>query len=205
MTLDPDIANLQMRIAKAEADMGHWRTTGNQEKYLENYSLVEALELELDGLRKQRLRAADRGAQFQMGDPPREAAAGATPARLDMGERERLMTAHSITPSGRQYQYSHYLYDRFEDALGYARKQRLSPSACDAGDSLPPARVDEAPDEAQRREMGTHGITFDAGVYHLESFRYDRLADALGYARVLEAFHAFPGSIRNPKPKASLS
>jgi hypothetical protein len=203
MSFDPDIATLQLRIAKAVTDMGRWRTSGNQVKYLEDSSLCEKLELELDRLRTQRLAARARGARFQRVEPPRDPATREAPR--DAGERERLMLEHAIRPCGRQYQFSHYLYDRFEDALGYAKKQRLAPSASDEGDSLPPARLVEAPDEAQRRQMGTHGITFDAGVYHLESFRYDRLADALGYARVLEAFHAFPGSIRNPTPKASLS
>lgn len=203
MSFDPDITNLQMRIAKAESDMGRWRTSGNQEKYLEHYSLVESLELELDRVRKQRLTAAERGVQFQMGAPAHATTPGAPPR--DAGERERLMTAHEITPSGRQYQYSHYLYDRFEDALGYAKKQRLAPSASDEGDALPPARLVEAPDERQRRQMGTYGITFDAGVYHLGEYRYDRLADAMNQGAVQERAEAFPGSIRNPTPKASLS
>lgn len=203
MSFDPDIANLQMRIAKAESDMGRWRTSGNQEKYLENYSFVEALELELDRLRKQKLRAAVTGAQFERGDPPRDEAASEAQAPRGVGERKRLMLEHAITPSGRQYQFSHYLYDRFEDALGYAKKQRLAPSASDAGDSLPPARVVEAPDEKQRRQMGTHGISFDQGVYRLGEYRYDRLADAMGYAVKQERAEVFPGPTRNPK--ASLS
>ena len=205
MSFDPDITNLQMRIAKAESDMRHWRTSGNQEKYLEHYSLVEALELDLDRARKQRLVAAERGVQFQMGDPAHATTAGEAQGPRDVGERERLMTAHAITPSGRQYQFSHYLYDRFEDALGYAKKQRLAPSASDEGDSLPPARVVEAPDERQRRQMGTYGITFDAGVYHLGEYRYDRLADAMNQGAVQERAEAFPGSIRDPNRKASLS
>jgi len=209
MSFYPDIANLQMRIAKAEADMGRWRTAGNQEKYLENYSLVEALELDLDRVRKQRLEAAARGEQFAlkfpMGDPPRAAQTQEAPTPRGGAERQRLMLEHAIKPSGRQFQYSHYLYDRFEDALGYAKKQRLAPSASDEADSLPPARVVEAPDERQRRLMGTYGITFDAGVYHLGEYRYDRLADAMNQGAVQERAEAFPGSIRNPTPKASLS
>src|SRR5689334_9733516 len=98
MSNDPDVTNLQRRIAKAESDMGHWRTTGNQEKYLENHSLVEALELELDRLRKQRLRDAARGSQFEMGDPPREATQDRMPAPREASERKRLMLEHAITP-----------------------------------------------------------------------------------------------------------
>lgn len=47
-----DIAALQVRIAKAEAERDGWRTSGMQEKYLEAYSLVEALELQLERLRQ---------------------------------------------------------------------------------------------------------------------------------------------------------
>jgi hypothetical protein len=32
--------------------------------------------------------------------------------------------------------------------------------------------------------MATHGITFEDGVYRLGPYRYDRLADALRYARL---------------------
>jgi len=47
-----DIDAMQVRIAKAEADRDTWRQSGMQEKYLEAYSTVEALELQLDLLRR---------------------------------------------------------------------------------------------------------------------------------------------------------
>jgi len=52
MTFQGDIAALQVRIAKAESDRDGWRVSGLQEKYLEAYSMVEALELQLDLLRQ---------------------------------------------------------------------------------------------------------------------------------------------------------
>jgi hypothetical protein len=52
MTSEEDIAAMQMRIAKAEAERDSWRVSGMQEKYLEAYSMVEALELQLDLLRR---------------------------------------------------------------------------------------------------------------------------------------------------------
>jgi len=48
MTFQGDIAALQVRIAKAESDRDGWRVSGLQEKYLEAYSMVEALELQLE-------------------------------------------------------------------------------------------------------------------------------------------------------------
>jgi hypothetical protein len=93
------------------------------------------------------------------------------------------MAELSITYAGQQYQYSHYRYDRLQDAVAYARKQRSAPSKSDAADSLPPARVLEAPDELQRRRMAGHGITYMKGAYYYGAYRYDHLADAISYAR----------------------
>jgi len=56
MSLDQAIADIRSRIAKAGSDRDHWRFSGKQEKYFEAHRLVHALELELDQLRKQRLR-----------------------------------------------------------------------------------------------------------------------------------------------------
>ena len=53
-----DIAALQQRIAKAEADRDAWRAAGRQENYLEAFSTVEALETELDQLERTRRRLA---------------------------------------------------------------------------------------------------------------------------------------------------
>jgi len=113
MTLQQEIAALRERIAKAQAERDTWRTSGMQEKYLEAYSLVEALELQLARLRDTGLRS------FAMNDAP-----------------------------------------------------------------SPPARAVEEPDAAQHRLMAALDITFQDGVYHLGACRYDRLADAVNYARL---------------------
>jgi len=57
MSHNEEIANIRTRLAKAEQDRESWRATGMQEKYLEAYSMVEALELELDRLRAQGVRS----------------------------------------------------------------------------------------------------------------------------------------------------
>ena len=54
MTLQEDIAALRDRIAKAESDRDVWRASGQEEKYLEAYFLLEALELQLDLQLRQR-------------------------------------------------------------------------------------------------------------------------------------------------------
>ena len=52
MTLKDDIDAIKSRIAKAESERDAWRLAGLEEKYIEAYSMVEALELQLE----QRLR-----------------------------------------------------------------------------------------------------------------------------------------------------
>ena len=47
-----DFAAMQERIARAALERDTWRTSGMQEKYLQAYSMVEALELQLDRLRQ---------------------------------------------------------------------------------------------------------------------------------------------------------
>lgn len=55
MSHQSEIAALQERIAKATSDTDTWRSTSNQEKYMEAYCLVEALERQLEALRSQRM------------------------------------------------------------------------------------------------------------------------------------------------------
>jgi hypothetical protein len=158
-TFKEEITALQDRIAKAQSDRDTWRTSGMQEKYLEAYSAVEALELQLERLRQQGLQA------FGKDEPA--------------GERERLMAEFSITYNGRHYQYDRYHYDGFADAVAYARLQPSTPLP------LPQAQdIVEAPDESQRELMAELAITFQDGIYRLGDYRYDRLADAVNYARL---------------------
>ena len=50
MTLHQEIDATRSRIAKAESQRDTWRASGLQEKYLEAFSMVEALELQLEAL-----------------------------------------------------------------------------------------------------------------------------------------------------------
>jgi hypothetical protein len=47
-TFQDDIASFKSRIAGAESQRDGWRAAGQQEKYLEAYCMVEALELQLE-------------------------------------------------------------------------------------------------------------------------------------------------------------
>lgn len=48
MTFEEDIAALELRISQEEEKRDAWRVVGPEEKYLEAYSMVEALELQLE-------------------------------------------------------------------------------------------------------------------------------------------------------------
>ena len=48
MTFQDEITAMRARIAKAESQRDTWQASGMQEKYLEAYLRVEALEQQLD-------------------------------------------------------------------------------------------------------------------------------------------------------------
>lgn len=100
------------------------------------------------------------------------------------GEQERLKAELFITYNGRHYEYNRYRYDRLVDAVDYARLQRSKSSGDDdIGPLLRPEDI-ETPDESQRQLMADLAITFQDGMYRLGAFRYDRLTDAVNYARL---------------------
>jgi hypothetical protein len=50
MTFQEDVGSFMKRIVQAEAEREGWRLAGHEEKYLEAYFRVEALERQLDEL-----------------------------------------------------------------------------------------------------------------------------------------------------------
>jgi hypothetical protein len=166
MSAREDIAAIQVRIAKAETERDTWRDSGRPEKYLEAYSMVEALELQLERLRKA---------------PPSPSVTRSDEA---VPERERLMAEFFVAFNGRHYLYGPYRYDHLADALNYARLQRANVGAGEQFGATPAPQPVEAPSESDRQLMNTLDITFLDGVYQLGTYRYDRLAHAVAYARL---------------------
>ncbi|MEI7443586.1 MAG: hypothetical protein WCK28_01750 [Burkholderiales bacterium] len=86
---------------------------------------------------------------------------------------------------GRQYRFGGYRYDRSEDAVAYARLLASRPRA-PARDGDAPEYLDHeppyAPSADEQRVMASTGVTFAAGRFVVDRFRYDRLADAVAYA-----------------------
>ena len=168
------MAELKARLAKAESERDAWRTAGRQENYLAAYSMAEALGMQLDELeasaRRSSAPAATRGPVSAM---PGDA----------MDPRAREMAELCITFDGRIYRYRGYRYDHFTDAVNYARLDRarafVEPGQPDAG------TIDEVqvPSQAESGLMRTLDITFADGFFYWGEYRYDRLADAIAYAR----------------------
>jgi hypothetical protein len=166
MTHSKEIDEVKDRIARAQSECDTWRTAGRQELHLEAYTRVEALELQLDWLRARPPVPAD--------TLPATASA-ADPA----GEQDRLMAQHAVTYNGRQYQFGQYRYDQVADAIHYAQRH-----PGEAEDARPASAAPEVPDKTQRELMASLDISFRDGVYHLGEYRYERLHDAVAYARL---------------------
>jgi hypothetical protein len=101
-------------------------------------------------------------------------------------EEQRLRTELGIRRIGWRYVYRGYRYDRLADAVAYARVDREHQRGQAALETSPPA--DEAPPMPSSGDlalMATWGIRFDAGVYTFQQYRYERLCDAVAYARLL--------------------
>lgn len=127
MTFQQEVAALGVRIAAAQAERDGWRASGMQEKYLEAYSTVEALELQLEGVRQEGLRITVRG-EHSVQRLSRPAAKPALPRPrepqgLEPSQRE-LMAELAITLHDDGYHLGPYRYTILDDAVNYARLLR---------------------------------------------------------------------------------
>jgi hypothetical protein len=183
--LEDRIAHLKWRLARAESDRDTWRASGMQENYHGACSMVDALTLQLDQLEGRPRHPA----------PPSVAVIPSTepPAASPDGYRHE-MAELSITFNGRKYAYRGYRYDRFADAVSYARLDRARAFADPGGSDAVALERTTAPSEADTEVMRTLGIRFADGVFHWREYRYDRLADAMAYASREQAREAGEGS-----------
>ena len=111
MTHLEHVAALQARLASAEKERDTWRTAGMQENYLEAFSRVEALSMQLSDMHQAGARALAESGPMPIGEPGL------------VEEPQRTMTLLGIRFDGRQYHYREYRYDRLDDAVAYARLQ----------------------------------------------------------------------------------
>jgi hypothetical protein len=166
------IAALKARLAKAENERDTWRAAGGQENYLAAYSMVEALELQLDQL--EGITRFPPAADVHIAI----AARAASPAA-----QGRDMAKLSITYTGRSYAYRGYRYDHLVDAVDYARLDRSRAFVDPGADDAAPLERLPVPSAADLDLMRTLGISYADGAFHWREYRYDRLADAIAYAR----------------------
>lgn len=103
-------------------------------------------------------------------------------ADLSSDERRRIVE-FGIGFDGRYYRYREYRYDRLADALNYAELD-IGRSGKPVVLPAPPAWLEpHRPSEAERVLMERFSVSFDGRFYIYGSYRYDRCADALSYAR----------------------
>jgi len=96
----------------------------------------------------------------------------------------RAMAEMAIQYDGRSYYFNGYRYDDATDALDYARRVHARQWPEDRVHPTTHHEAIAAPDESDRRLMAMLHISFEAGVFGFEGFRYDRLADAVNYAQL---------------------
>jgi hypothetical protein len=186
MTSHDDIAALRKRLAKTESDVDTWRAAGPEEKYLAAYFAVDALELQLYA----RLRAKAGPGEYRspqedpdMTTTSRRSTSNHASEVAALPRRRRLMARLDISHDGLRYWYNGYRYDRLTDAVSYALLTRARPGPREPGAPHTQCTVVAAPSDADRALMASLAIEFDAGAYRFGSYRYDRLADAVNYAR----------------------
>lgn len=108
----------------------------------------------------------------------------AAPAQAGAADEKSLMAEFSITYNGRYYACGAYRYDHLADAVNAARLRQSNPALKNPAYAAGLAQAPEMPDQKQRQTMADLAITLDQGVYHLGPYCYDRLADAVNYARL---------------------
>ena len=112
---------------------------------------------------------------------------GTSAGQGDTEERRRWMAELDISHVGRSYRFRGYRYDHLDDAMRYARlvKARSSLGLSEDCETFTQSAHDDdqSPGASDRQTMASLGVSYVAGRYAYQGFRYDRLADALAYAR----------------------
>ena len=162
------LTEVNARLAKANSECEAWLAARSIERYLEACSKAEAIEM-------------------QRAIIVRDAAHAAHNA-THVPDRAERMADLSIAYDGcRFYYYDTYRYDKLEFAVDYALLQRARAGPTRRKIPTPTPPKSNEPSESDRELMQSEGVTFVSGVYALGDHRYDKLGDALAYARVMRA------------------
>jgi len=88
-----------------------------------------------------------------------------------------------ISFNGTQFVYRDFKYDKLTDAVAYAELDR-SRTGAHLTASPPEAWLERpVPSASDDQLMKQYGISLDGGRYRYRDYRYDRLGDAMNYAR----------------------
>jgi hypothetical protein len=88
-----------------------------------------------------------------------------------------------ISFNGTQYVYRDFKYDKLSDAIAYAELDSGRPGTMPDA-SLPAAWLDrQVPGDADQEAMRQYGIVLEEWRYRYWDYRYDRLVDAVNFAR----------------------
>lgn len=102
------------------------------------------------------------------------------PSHADLA---RMSEVH-VRFDGRCFRYRQYCYDKLADALAYAKlDQSRTGHEAMADDDAPVWTPPLTPTMEQQELMDSLNVEFDGRQYRYESYHYDRLADAIEYAR----------------------
>lgn len=91
--------------------------------------------------------------------------------------------ALEITFDGHHYHFRQYRYERLDDALRYADAQHRKPGYEPDPSYVPQWLPEWAPDATQQESMRELAIDFDHGCFRVGPYRYERLEDAVAFAR----------------------
>jgi hypothetical protein len=115
-------------------------------------------------------------------DPPENAGGRDVNAQAQLAQMAELR----VECDGLRFRYNGYRYDRLADALAYARLMRSRPGTHDTAGTSPPRATEFAPPTADERTlMASLGIAVADGAYRFGDFRYERLSDAVNYAKLI--------------------
>ena len=91
--------------------------------------------------------------------------------------------ALNISFNGTQFVYRDYKYDKLADAVSYARQDALRASSAPFGTHAVTWVDPVTPSADDLSLMEQYGVTSDQGRFRYGDYRYDRMADAIDYAR----------------------
>lgn len=91
--------------------------------------------------------------------------------------------ALEVTFDGHHYHFREFRYERAEDAMRYARAEHAKPGFGADPRFVPRWPSAWVPGEQELALMRPFGITSEEGRFRYGPYRYDRLEDALAFAR----------------------